>query len=256
MDIVKFKDTTYSTEDLKNVLSALGIVAGDSLCVHSELFRFGIPLLPKEAFNQTICQTLLELIGENGSLLIPTFTYSFCKNEVFDVLHTPSLVGMLGQSFLSMPNVRRTHCPIFSFAVKSNAEFLQTSDEVLGKGCTFEKLLHHNGKIITFGNPYLGYTFVHYLETIANVSYRFDKTFSGILRDENGNESFKSVIYRVRYLNQKSELDYRKIAHFLIDLGVLKTAPFGGGALGVMECSKVTEVFLDLLAKGENIFLV
>lgn len=256
MNLFKFKDTIYSTEDLKNILNTLGITRGDSLCVHSELFRFGIPLLPKEVFNQTILQTLLELIGKKGNLLIPTFTYSFCKNEIFDVLHSPSLVGMLGQSFLQMQNVRRTHCPIFSFALKGNAEFLQISDEVLGKGCTFEKLLQHHGKIITFGNPYLGYTFVHYLETIANVSYRFDKTFSGILRDEKGNKIFKSVVYRVRHLDQKSELDYRKIAHFLMDLGVLKTAPLGGGTLGVMESSKVAAIFLDMFAKGKNTFLV
>ena len=258
MELWKFHGKIYGTDDVKDCLRALGITEGDSLCVHSELFRFGAPMLPKDSFNQTICQTLLELCGESGNLLIPTFTYSFCCNEVFDVLHSPSRVGMLGDSFLQMPDVRRTHDPIFSFALKGalSDSFMNIGVEVLGKDSIFDKLLCYNAKIMTFGNPYLGYTFVHFLETIANVPYRFDKNFSGIIRDVLGKESTKNVVYRVRHLNQRGELDYRKVAHFLIDLGVLRLAKCAGGTIGIMESQRISEAILPALAKDYGAFLL
>lgn len=258
MKLWKFQGRVYATDDLKDCLHTLGITEGDSLCVHSELFRFGAPLLPKDLFNQAICQTFLNLCGKSGNLLIPTFTYSFCRNEVFDVLHSPSRVGMLGDYFLQMPHVRRTYCPIFSFALSGalSDDLLNIGVEVLGKDSIFDKLLRHNAKIITFGNIYLGYTFVHFLETIANVPYRFDKNFSGTIRDVFGRESTKNVIYRVRYLDQKSELDYQKVAHFLIDMGILRFAKFAGGIIGVMECQRVSEAILRALADDSATFLL
>ena len=258
MELWKFHSRVDSTDDLKNCLQSLGITEGDSLCVHSELFRFGVPMLSKDLFLQAICQTLLACCGTEGNLIIPTFTYSFCRNEVFDVLHSPSRVGMLGDSFLQMSHVRRTHCPIFSFALRGSLSdsLINIGIEVLGKDSMFDKLLQHNAKIITFGNPYLGYTFVHFLETIANVPYRFDKNFSGIIRDESNKESTKNVIYRVRHLDQKSELDYQKVAHFLIDLGILRLAKFAGGTIGIMESQRVSEAILRALAKDYAAFLL
>lgn len=65
----------------------------------------------------------------------------------------------------------------------------------------------------------------------------------------------KSVIYKVRYLDRKSELDYKKIAHFLLDLGILKIIPFGGGEIGIMETQKVAQVVLEAFKKDFSAFL-
>ncbi len=256
MDLLRFKDKIYITEDLKTALATLGVKLGDKLLVHTESFRFGIPLLPRESFNQIICQVLMESCGENGNVMIPTFTYSFCRNEVFDLLHSRSLVGNLGDSLLQLGG-SRTHCPIFSFATFGalEQELKQDYEEVLGRGCAFDTLLKHKGKIVMLGNKYVGYTFIHFLESLANVPYRFDKRFDGILINEKGEQIQKSVIYRVRYLDRKSELDYKKIAHFLLDLGILKVIKFGGGEIGIMEAQRVAQVVLEALKKDSNVFL-
>lgn len=256
MDLLKFKDKIYTTEDLKLALIALGIRQWDKLLVHTESFRFGIPLLPKVAFNQALCQVLIESCGEKGNVMIPTFTYSFCRNEVFDVLHSCSLVGNLGDSLLQLWG-SRTHCPIFSFATLGSLkqELRQDYKEVLGQDCAFSTLLKHNGKIIMLGNKYVGYTFIHFLESLTNVPYRFDKRFNGILINEKGEKMCKSVIYRVRYLDRKSELDDKKIAHFLLDLGILKIIPFGSGEIGIMETQKVAQVVLEAFKKDFGVFL-
>ncbi|CAM3484902.1 AAC(3) family N-acetyltransferase [Helicobacter sp. UBA3407] len=255
MDFIKFKDKIYTTRDLKEILQELEITQGDTLLVHTESFRFGIPLLPKAIFNQTLCQTLIESCGKRGNVILPTFTYSFCQNEPFDLLHSKSKVGNLGDSLLQLGG-KRTSCPIFSCAVFGDLkEKLRDCKEVLGKESIFDKLLTQNGKILTFGNQYVGYTFIHYLESLANVPYRFDKTFSGIFIDEKGEKMHRSVIYRVRHLGRKSELDYKKIAHFLLDLEILKVLKFGGGEIGIMESQKVAKAVLEVLAKDCEYFL-
>lgn len=134
-------------------------------------------------------------------------------------------------------------------------ELRQDYKEVLGQDCAFSTLLKHNGKIIMLGNKYVGYTFIHFLESLTNVPYRFDKRFNGILINEKGEKMCKSVIYRVRYLDRKSELDDKKIAHFLLDLGILKIIPFGSGEIGIMETQKVAQVVLEAFKKDFGVFL-
>lgn len=114
---------------------------------------------------------------------------------------------------------------------------------------------HIRAKILTFGNKYIGYTFLHYLESLANVPYRFDETFSGIVLDEKGKTMRKSVIYKVQHLNRKSELDYKKITHFLLDLGILRVLEFGGDEIGVMESQKVAKAILEVFARDYEYFL-
>ncbi len=69
----------YSDKDLIDAFYQLGIKRGDILCVHTELFNFGIPLLFRNEFLQTILDCFFEVIGKEGTLIMPTFTYSFCK---------------------------------------------------------------------------------------------------------------------------------------------------------------------------------
>ena len=256
MDLLRFKDKIYTTQDLKKILRNLGIKEGDTLLVHTESFRFGIPLLSKEAFNQAICQAFIESCGKSGNVIIPTFTYSFCHKEPFDIIHSKSKVGNLGDSLLQLGG-KRTTCPIFSCVIFGDlSKEMRDCKEVLGKDSMFDKLLAHKGKILTFGNKYVGYTFIHYLESLANAPYRFDKTFSGITIDKKGNTTHKSVIYKVRHLDRKSELDYKKIAHFLLDLGILKVLKLGGGEIGIMESQKVAKAILEVFAKDWEYFLL
>ncbi|MCW1523361.1 AAC(3) family N-acetyltransferase, partial [Campylobacter jejuni] len=61
---------------------------------------------------------LFKVLGKEGTLLMPTFTYSFCKNETYDKVHSKGKVGVLNEFLELAGGVRRTSDPIFSFAVK------------------------------------------------------------------------------------------------------------------------------------------
>ncbi|MBF7048751.1 acetyltransferase, partial [Campylobacter volucris] len=60
---LQHNDKKYSNFDLIKAFENLGIKKGDILCMHSELFKFGTPLLKKNEFLQTIIDCFFEAIG-------------------------------------------------------------------------------------------------------------------------------------------------------------------------------------------------
>ncbi|MCV3394313.1 AAC(3) family N-acetyltransferase [Campylobacter sp. IFREMER_LSEM_CL908] len=210
--IFKCNDKKYSNIDLIEAFKKLGIKKGDILCVHSELMKFGIPLLPRNEFLQTILDCFFEVIGKEGTLIMPTFTYSFCKNEVYDNLNSKSTVGVLTEYFRKWGGVKRTNDPIFSFAIKGAKEelFLKDTTSCFGENCVYEILAKENGKLLLFGSKIAGYTFSHFIEEKAHVPYRYFKNFSGKIIDEDGKILQKNIKYYVRKLDENSDLDVDK----------------------------------------------
>lgn len=114
---LEYNGKKYSDIDLMEAFKKLGIKKGDILCVHTELFNFGRPLLPRNEFLQTILDCFFEVIGKEGTLIMPTFTYSFCKNEVYDKLNSPTKMGALNEYFrrwggLNAPMILYFHLPL------------------------------------------------------------------------------------------------------------------------------------------------
>lgn len=46
--LIKHNSTILTKEDFKNCLMDIGIKAGDMICVHTEIFNLGTPLLKKK----------------------------------------------------------------------------------------------------------------------------------------------------------------------------------------------------------------
>ena len=61
--------TGITGQQLINDLKKIGIKQGDSVLVHSSLSKIGFV----EGGAQTVVDALFEVIGENGTLLFPTF---------------------------------------------------------------------------------------------------------------------------------------------------------------------------------------
>ena len=56
-------------------------------------------------------------IGSEGTLVMPTFTYSsFKENKFFDKNNSKSEVGLITETFRNLENVVRSSNPVFSVA--------------------------------------------------------------------------------------------------------------------------------------------
>ena len=64
-----------------------------------------------------LIQGIIDIIGENATLVFPTFNWSFCKGEAYDHHKTPCKTGSLGKIALKRGDFERTKHPIYSFGV-------------------------------------------------------------------------------------------------------------------------------------------
>ena len=85
----------YTQEDLENAFISVGLKEGDIVFSHSNIGFFGRPQGGQSVqyVFDLILAALFEVIGKEGTLVVPTFTYSFSKGEIFDLYNTVSECG-------------------------------------------------------------------------------------------------------------------------------------------------------------------
>ncbi|WP_223810432.1 MULTISPECIES: AAC(3) family N-acetyltransferase [unclassified Campylobacter] len=255
--LIKYKEKILYSKDLLLSLEEIGLSKGDMLCVHTEIFSFGMPLLKKEDFLNKIIEIFKDILGKNGTLIMPTFTYSFCKNLDFDKLNSRSTMGILTEHYRKQNGVYRTNDPIFSFAISgAKAELLKKDcKSCFEKGSVYDVLKDEKGKLLIFGNQKLGYTFTHFIEEEALVSYRYFKEFNGNFIDEMGNKRQKSIKYYVRKLNEKSELDIDKVLKLLKQSNNFNTKNVANANITLIDTKKYYDTFYEMMKRDENFLL-
>lgn len=165
-------------EDFKNLIKKAGVKQGDTLLMHSEIFNLGIPLLPPKEYLNTLFLAIKETIGQAGTLIVPTYTYSFCKGKIYNPKTSASKMGALNEFIRKNIATHRTLDANFSHAIlgKKSLKLMQASNiDTFGKTGFFSAFKALNGKILLLGNEKIGGTFFHHIEKMANVSYRPSK---------------------------------------------------------------------------------
>ncbi|MDG2088405.1 MAG: AAC(3) family N-acetyltransferase [Arenicellaceae bacterium] len=159
----------------------IGLSTGDSIVCHSALFKLG----KIEGGVQSILSTIIDTIGETGNFITPTFTYSFMRNEIYDVDNSPSTVGILGDIVRNSNESVRSLDGNFSWsALGKDRENLMRIDtkESFGKNSFFDKLRGKNGKCLLLGVDFDALPFFMFLEKEQEVPYRYNKKFNGKIK--------------------------------------------------------------------------
>lgn len=175
----------YSQEDLALAIRNVGICAGDVVSLQVSLGRLGliqdVPMNIK-TYAKTIIKTFLEVLGKNGTLIVPTYTYSIGRGELFDIQNTPSAIGEFSEIFRTYKGAVRSRDPMLSHSAigpKAVELMFNISNICFGTNSVFDRLYKINAKICTLGIGLHWATFRHYIERMANVPFRFDKVFEG-----------------------------------------------------------------------------
>jgi aminoglycoside 3-N-acetyltransferase len=213
-------------------LTSLGIKTGDVALVHSDAIVAGQfrDLMGQQPLDVLI-RALQEVVGADGTIVMPTFSYSFTDNKPFDVLNTPSRVGMVTEYFRRLPEVKRSPDPIFSVAAKGRMADDLTSipvGECFGGKSVFAALRRLNCHVICLGCSLSnGGTFVHYVEKSHTVDYRYDKEFHGTLIWPDGRSTRETAVYYVRDLQRQSVVNLRRFQGRLEAKGLLSSGAIG-----------------------------
>lgn len=250
---VKMIDYDYSKAELKEALRCAGIQEGDILYCHVAMSKLGIPkeqLEGKTKFN-VIYEALLEAIGPQGTLLTPTFTYSFCYGQIYDPVESPSTVGYFGENLRKLQGAKRSLDPLFSSAGighKIDELFQDLPNESFGKDCLFDRLGKIGAKLCNIGVDLFFTTFNHFVQEMFGVPYRFPKLFSGYVRLD-GKLVKQNWIYSVRTLGDYSQPCFDKMQPEAVEKGICRIIPVGKGNIVNIPLRDMYELFTARLCK-------
>ncbi len=125
----------------------------------------------------TVVDALLEAVGSEGNLMVPTFTYSLpmWNCEPFDVRHSPGRVGAIPEEVRQRPEAYRSFHPTHSVAVIGPAAEEIVSNHLhatpIGEGSPFAGMSRRGAKILMLGTHQDTNSTLHYCEVFAGSEY-------------------------------------------------------------------------------------
>ena len=251
--------TDYTKQELKKALSDIGIVAGDNIFIHSNIGFFGH--MEGVTSANSLCENYLtalkDAVTESGTIVLPTFSYSFCHSEVYNPKHTKSDCGMLTTYSFSKGGFVRSLDPNFSMSVwGKNTDYYvrEPAHESFGKNSFWERLLKTGGKLVCM-NMDCGSTFVHYVERYCSVPYRYNKAFNGTIELDNG-----TIIkdYSVHYVNDGG-LDgpcFDRLDKMCREAGICKVTNLGKGTMLSIDINEYFDLIIETLKKQPRFLTV
>ncbi len=185
------------------------------------------------AIGQMFLDAVFDVIGNDGTFVVPTFSYSFVNGQDFDPANTPSVCGALTEFVRHQDGAFRSHQPDFSVtAIGAKADAL-TNDmpaHAFGPDSFFARFENANGKFCNF-NFDAGSTFVHYVERDIGVPYRYDKTFHGNVVID-GTPTPSHSTWFVHDLSAPSfEAAFEPLHQKAVATGIAKIIPLGRGSV-------------------------
>jgi aminopeptidase-like protein/aminoglycoside N3'-acetyltransferase len=251
-------EPTFGQAQLLDGLRQIGIEQGDTIFVQVSLDALGRPrdCATDDEVWTMLLRVLHEAVGAGGTILVPTYTFSFCRHEDFDVASTPTAGGPWSSSsgFLELvrraPGATRSRDPIHSVAgLGSRAEELlrDVPNTCFGPGSIFDRLLHTGAKVCMIGVGLHEATFRHFAEEAVGVPFRYKKLFTGRIR-ENGKVRKTGWIYNVRILADNGWPDGSKLEAHARETGHCRVARVGHGEIEAISCRDLFDETAALLA--------
>lgn len=240
---------------LMDEFSALGMQPGDTIFVHSSYSSLGKAPGGVEGGPQTVIDAILEMIGLEGTLIMPTFNYDFLRGTPWDMRTTPSQMGILTELVRQDKRAKRMFHAIYSMAAigkHANELAAHRSGDCFGETTIFTKFREWDAKILIIGLPYSkSITFLHHCEQAAKVDYRFLKDFKGTAIDAQGRPQDVSYTMFVRDVDKGVVLDFEPIGA-LLDSQVVAIRKIGLGDVRLMKCNDVFRVAVEAMQKQDG----
>jgi aminoglycoside 3-N-acetyltransferase len=173
-----------SFSDIVSGLKELGLPPGCSVLVHSALSSFGYV----EGGADTVINALLDVVGPQGTLVVPTLTgdetQSAAKPPFFDPINTPCWTGRIPETLRKRPEAIRSLHPTHSVAaIGADAESLTRDHWFSITPCDeyspYYKLAQKaNGYILLIGVDHESSTTFHCIEEMVGVAYHMQPGFA------------------------------------------------------------------------------
>ncbi len=266
IDLVSSRVVTKAA--MVQALRATGIKEGELLVLHSGLSALG--MVEGEA-PDTVIDALLEVLGPEGTLLMPTFVQSWlcfekgpARNRKLVPFHeeAPLFTGAIPSAFRKRPGViRSAHISHSVAGVGPLAEKCLlghgATDAPVGPTSPWAKLHELGGKIVFLGAPLSACTFLHYLEDAAEADYL--ETAICVVEDREKGRRLVTVPRHLpgsRDFYQPATVENSKIFCWLASNGLkIRREPLGFSEVKVIEARALHQLGLKALHEDPAILI-
>lgn len=253
---------SYSTSEMKEALYQCGVRQGDTLMVHSALFRLGLlGDVDIDSMYESIFDIFMEYLGNKGTLLVPSFYYEYARfGTSWDRENSPASksVGGLTQYATSRDDKIRSLNPLFSVTgFGYNAENIcgGGSATAFGTDSPWDRMTTYKAKILSFGRPnFIPGTYLCYILQRYGVPYMYNKLYETECTSHGSPISQKPTAF-VRYLDYDLEWDHLKFAKRVYEKELAHVAPLGRGKIVQYSCKDVFELATECLNSDLYFFL-
>lgn len=203
----------YGHDDVVAALRAVGAREGDVLFTHASVGMLGLSAaqFDKQAIADLFLTAVREVVGPEGTWILPAYSYSYTRSEPFDPASTPpGNMGLLTEVLWRHPDAVRSLDPLFSvIAFGGRAQELAGdagADDCFGADSVYARLLAADGAVANIGIGIHG-ALIHHVEQELGVPYRYIKRFRGTTV-VGGTERETEVAYNVRDLDSERNVPY------------------------------------------------
>jgi aminopeptidase-like protein/aminoglycoside N3'-acetyltransferase len=249
----------YSSADLIEGLRSIGIDRGDTIFFQACVETLGEPgdCATDEQLCEMLYASLREVVGAQGTILVPAYTFSFCRQQIFDVEQTPTVAGpwntfaAFPEYVRRLPGAVRSADPIFSTAGvgPKAAELLTHLPHVcLGEDSVHDRIRRVGGKLCILGVGLYEAIFRHYAEAIAGVPWRYNKLFTGQVR-EYGALRKEGWIYNVRILASNADPAGEQLEAQARASEICRAARIGNGEILAADSQALFDLALSEFAR-------
>ena len=256
-DTARLRASGVDQTTLAEAVRALGIGAGDLVYLQICLEDDWAAECERLEFCERLYGAVRQVLGDAGTLFVPTYTFSFCRQEEYDPDTTPTVAGPWN-SFADfpeyvrrLPGAIRSSDPIFSTAgIGPDAASLldELPANCLGPDCVHDRLRQAGAKICLIGVGLYEAIFRHHIEAQAQVPWRFDKLFIGTIV-QNGVRRREGWIYNVRILATEGDPAGEALERAAHERGLARAADAGPLRMVSVECRAFQRLALSELTR-------
>lgn len=245
-------------EDITRGLRELGLKAEDSLIVHSSLRSLGTVL----GGPNTVINSIYEVIGDKGALLVPTLTGKREDSKenppIFDVKLTAGWTGIIAETVRGMEGAKRSYHPTHSVAgIGGKTEGLIEGHEKSYSPCDYEspyyKLAKAKGYILLIGVDQESNTAIHSCEELAGVPYHLQEEITSCYIRGYFGETIE-VKNRLHNWN-KEPTDFNKLDRLYYNNGIMKISKICGATIRLINAAEMFDTTIRLL-KAKPFYLI
>jgi len=249
----KERKAVVTKEDIKKGLRELGLKQGDVAGVHSSLSSLGYA----ENGADTVIDALLEVVGEEGAVVVPTYSTNRIEFErtpeeiemglswkfkvlPYDPRETPCWTGKIPDSFWRRKEAVRSSHPVFSLAA------IGKKAEELCRGR--DKLLEADGYILLIAVGLDRCTAMHLAEDRVQLPERILKKITppaGLL------EKYPEPEWETDFGPYP---DFAKMEEISKKHGIMKITTIGEATIRLLKLRELIELYVEALRNNPDMF--